>query len=236
MRRLAQLVVAGAALAVAGQTPQAFATSSSVVYNVEGNPGCKQILTNSIKELKSTSIVVDFPSTLASGTQSITYTVSGDGDSIEEWSSSQPVNAVVIKKSGNAGSVIYHFGQAGVTEDTDEPADAGIAGIAFCYGLTGTTVEEDAYAACPSGLQDALDQLGEQLVVVGIENGNTQGKPFQCVSQGGQVSSCSYLTNQDDSCDDGGLFAPQSIDFYEGSTTSCNTSGGKVKCNTVNWP
>ena len=234
MRSLTHLMVAGAVLAVLGQLPQAFATSSTVVYDVEGNPGCKQILSNSVSELKTTSVVVGTSTQISLGSQTVTYTV--NGTNLEKWTATQPVHAVVIKKSGNAGSIIYHFGAAGVTEDTDEPARTGIAAIAFCWGLRGTVVQESAYEPCPPGLEDALGMLEGKFVVVGIENGNTQGKPFQCLSPNAQVTPCSYLTGQSNSCDNHGLKAPQSVDFYEGSTTSCNTSGGKVKCNTVTWP
>jgi hypothetical protein len=208
------------------------------VYNVEGNPGCKQILTNSALELKTTSPVFGQQTTITLGAQTIKYEVAADGKSITSWKSTTntPVNAVVIKKSSNAGSIIYHFGTPGVTEDTDEPAGSVITALSFCWGVSGTTVQESAYEPCPPGLEDALDGLDQKFVVVGIENGNTQGKPFQCVTPRAEVTPCSYLTGQSNSCDDHGLKAPQSVDFYEGSTVSCNTSGGKVKCNTVTWP
>jgi hypothetical protein len=238
MRTLAHLIVAGAAVAAVGQAPQALATSSSVVYAVEGNPGCKQILTNSINELKTTSVVFDSPTTLTSGAQSITYTVSTDGHTIVEWSASRPVNAVVIKKSGNAGSVIYHFGNAGVSEDTDEPAGTTISAISFCWGLTGTVVQESAYEACPPGLEDALMTLPDDFVLFGVERDNIQAKPFQCVTpvDGVEIETCSYNAGDPNPCQIQSDLEALSIDIYQGSTSSCNTSGGKVKCNTVNWP
>lgn len=238
MKSLAHLVAAAAAFAAVGHAPQAFATSSSVVYAVEGNPGCKQILTNSINEIKTNSVVIDSPTTLTSGAQSVTYTVSANGLSIDEWSASRPVNAVVIKKSGNAGSVIYHFGNAGVLEDTDEPAGATISAIAFCWGLTGTVVQESAYEACPPGLEDALFELDKDFMIIGIERDNVQGKPFQCVTpvEGVTIEECSYLAGQPNPCIVDPELTTQSVDFYQGSTASCNTSGGKVKCNSVNWP
>ena len=182
MRSLTHLMVAGAVLAVLGQLPQAFATSSTVVYDVEGNPGCKQILSNSVSELKTTSVVVGTSTQISLGSQTVTYTV--NGTNLEKWTATQPVNAVVIKKSGNAGSIIYHFGAAGVTEDTDEPAGTGIAAIAFCWGLRGTVVQESAYEACPPGLEAALDTLDGKFVLFGIDRQNVQGKPFQCLIGG----------------------------------------------------
>lgn len=96
--------------------------------------------------------------------------------------------------------------------------------------------EEAAFIHCPAALQHVLDRQLEGFVAFIIDVENTQAKPIQCFDSGRTAENCDYLSNSDNPCDVTGLFGPQSIDIYESSITSCNTSGGSVKCNRIDFP
>jgi hypothetical protein len=121
----------------------ALATSSTVVYTVEGAPSCNSFSSNSIQSLSLSGSAVSAGN---SGTASgyIEYVITGDGKGIQEWSvlDDKPnVNFVILtgaKVSGKQKSQVYHFGSFGTASDSEVPGPGeSLQSVTFCYGLTG---------------------------------------------------------------------------------------------------
>lgn len=122
----------------------AFATSSTVVYTVEGAPSCNSFSSNNIQSLSLTGSAVSAGTSGTAGGY-IEYMVAGDGKGLQEWSvlDGKPnVNFVILtgaKVSGKQKSQVYHFGSVGTTSDSDVPGPGeSLQSVTFCYGLKGT--------------------------------------------------------------------------------------------------
>lgn len=160
------LAIAAAVMTLASANP-AFATQTDVVLNLEGNPTCNSLATNSILEIKDTAPpYVGSKIVMGPDGQKITYTVGANGTTITAWQISspptsslllRPVNFVILKakrhagakehdgarehagEKEHAGARVFHFGSAGVTSDDTEQGTGRLAQVSFCYGLSQPT-------------------------------------------------------------------------------------------------
>jgi hypothetical protein len=118
----------------------ALATSTTVIYTVEGATSCNSFSSNAIQSLSVSAISAGL------GTVGfIDYTISDDFTGLEKWSvreGNPKVNFVILtggKVSGKTKSEVYHFGSVGTDSDSDVPGPGqSLASVTFCYGLTGT--------------------------------------------------------------------------------------------------
>jgi hypothetical protein len=144
----------------------ALATSSTVVYTVEGAPSCNSFSSNNIQSLSLSGSAV---STGASGTAGgyIAYVITEDGKGLQEWSvldGKLNVNFVILtgaKVSGKQKSQVYHFGSVGTMSDSDVPGHGeSLQSVTFCYGLTGSPPPPPAPAEIPD-CDDLFDKGGD---------------------------------------------------------------------------
>jgi hypothetical protein len=131
-----------AGLSIFALLGDALATSSTVVYTVEGTPNCNIFSSNSIQSLSLSGSAVSGGTSGTAGGY-IEYVVNGDGKGLQEWSvlDSRPnVNFVILtgaKVSGKEKSQVYHFGSVGTMSDSDVPGPGeSLQSVTFCYGLT----------------------------------------------------------------------------------------------------
>lgn len=124
----------------------AHATSSTVVYPVEGSPSCKMFSENSVQSLASMDVAPGVEKTVNGY---IKYKITADGRGLASWEvvstgpGRTPVNFVIVTatKGGYGGglkSEVYHFGTQGALSDTDATGPGSLLKkVTFCYGLSG---------------------------------------------------------------------------------------------------
>jgi hypothetical protein len=192
--------IAAAVMTLASANP-AFATQTDVVLNLEGNPTCNSLATNSILEIKDTAPpYVGSKIVMGPDGQKITYTVGANGTTITSWQISsppsssllpRPVNFVILKakrhagarehdgEKEHAGARVFHFGSAGVTSDDTEQGPGRLAQVSFCYGLSPPTPQP--LARCSDLAQvGGLDETGincpynatEERVLISLDPGS----------------------------------------------------------------
>ena len=181
MRSYMRLTAAAAVITLASVNP-AFATQTDVVLNLEGNPTCSSLATNSILEIKDTAPpYVGSKIVMGPDGQKITYSVGANGTTITAWQISspptsslllRPVNFVILKakrhdgarehdgEKEHAGARVFHFGSAGVTSDDTEQAAGRLAQVSFCYGLSQLAGTPQPLASCSSLALGALGETG----------------------------------------------------------------------------
>jgi hypothetical protein len=153
-------------------TSSAIATTTDVVLDLDGNPGCSQLVDNQlinetrdsdpplypIEDLDGNQILKKLILT-SNPDQCIWYKMS-NGDTIDifrtDWCSGEApylgatleaVNMVVTKGGGNAGSRVHHYGTSGVDDDTDVVGPGTLKSVAFCTGLEGAVLPDDTVTA-----------------------------------------------------------------------------------------
>jgi len=137
-----------AAIVAIGLSSQAYASSTDVVLNLEGNPTCSSLGDNdAIIEARDNNPQVGVTNTaVGPDGQEVTYEIRFDPDEgvqeVESWRVTNApffdnINYTILKARGKAGAKVYHFGAAGVPEDFDEDSNGEITAVSFCYGLTG---------------------------------------------------------------------------------------------------
>jgi len=139
---------------------QAYATTSNVVLNLEGNPTCNSLVANDeIMEARDNSPTSGDNTVFGPDGQRFDYTVTDD--SIDIWTTdgnpTLPVNFTVLKSKGNAGAVVFHFGTNGVFTDTEEDASGTLAAVSFCYGIEGDDPPEPPEEPQPMALCEDLN-------------------------------------------------------------------------------
>ena len=168
--------------------PQARATSTDVVLNLEGNPTCSSLGDNAaIMEARDNSPTAGVNTATGPDGQEITYTLSYDSsagvDEVTEWHVTagpfDNINYTILKAKGNAGAKVFHFGAAGVPLDLDEDSNGSLSAVSFCYGLTGDT-QPPALDMVNLGPCEDLVNAGEGLDGTGIacpidSSGNPDG-------------------------------------------------------------
>ena len=185
-----------------GLSSVALATSTDVVLDLEGNPGCSQLVENSvITETRDNApggtrilTVADTPY------QCITYTLAGTN--ITSWGTSycpgsgygadpemdppiKPVNMLVYKAKGSAGARVWHYGATGTVGDGDLEGPGDATSVAFCTGLNDVVVAAPAVKDCDSlaadggtvnGVKALCDALnGDQATVHVVRRNPTTG-------------------------------------------------------------
>lgn len=233
------LLTMGAAVAALGSAASTFASDAPVVLDLEGNPTCNSLTVNTITTLSDNSVDPG-PFTLTQGSQTITGSVSSpDQHVLESWTATVPVNFVILKGQGNAGARVYHFGQSGVTSDTDAEGPGTttqIAQLTFCYGLSGTTIPPTPVAECtvedfgvqcvPNGPREVFFVLDPDEPLFGVR---------QCVCND-ELEQCdpSLPVGTSGACPKAGQPLTEVTTFIEATknpgTYYCITSGGRRKC------
>jgi hypothetical protein len=139
---------------------EAFASTSDVIYTVEGSPSCKSFSSNDVKSLSLTGPALHAGSSGTTPIHSpyIEYTISQDGKGIASWSvisgedTRGPVNFVIVtgaKVSGKQKSTVYHFGSTGSFRDFDVPGPGqALNKVTFCYGLSQGSVGTTQVPSC----------------------------------------------------------------------------------------
>jgi hypothetical protein len=193
----------------------AWATTSFVTLNLEGNPTCSSLGPNDdIISIKDTDPNVggNGPLTGPLG-QEVTYTLGSSKTTITSWSSTVPVNYVILKARGNAGAKVFHFGPAGTTTDTDVEGLGDLTAVSFCYGLAFTEPPPEPIDITAPGapiVPDCEDlTLGDGLlagsdVVCPLAGTEDTGKRVlisldpEAPNFGIRFCSCNLTVNQDD--------------------------------------
>lgn len=165
----------GCMLLAFGLTSMAMAAKTDVILDLEGNPGCSQLVDNSvITELRDNSPAYgsNGPFQLSNAPyQCINYeldTVVVDGvavDVIKNWTTDYcagsgysetsenapaiyPVNMVVFKARGSAGARVWHYGARGNTSDSTLIGPGDATAVTFCTGLNDAIVEPPQVQSC----------------------------------------------------------------------------------------
>ncbi|MDH3714935.1 MAG: hypothetical protein OET44_13955 [Gammaproteobacteria bacterium] len=135
-----------------GLSTQAYASSTDVVLNLEGNPTCSSLGDNAaIIEIRESDFMLgaENPNTatgdlleedgsITLGGLEIEYTINDAGTEVTHWEITKPtidpdtdlldldkvnpINYTILKARGNDGARVFHFGKKGAIEDDEETA------------------------------------------------------------------------------------------------------------------
>lgn len=200
------------AAAVLGINTSAFATSSDVILDLDGNPGCKQLITNAqVIELRDNN-PQDGENTISDANISIDYVAETNVQSVTtvtQWSLTQgefPIIATIHKAKGSDGARVFHFGLQGVTGDSDEEGPGLLQSLAFCYSED-ITFDPEELPQCDETANSEFEGVGITCPADGtqrdifIRNKSEGGKPTD-------VCTCNYtVTECDESVPTGGVGA-----------------------------
>jgi hypothetical protein len=135
--RFPTIALAGVGVLIGLAIGQARADSAPVVLDLEGNPTCKSLTTNTISEVRLTKAV---DGTYGPTNQRIAVTfATSPAPQVANFSAGgAPINFVIVKGAGASGGRVYHYGAGGIATDDElaSPKGAAIAAVSFCYGLT----------------------------------------------------------------------------------------------------